>query len=639
MPPDSPTAVLPSNDARPNSGLREGDISHADVNTAIRGAAKTIIFGQQNRLRNGILMGDEKLPRFHAGHELVRFFYQGMNKLPEYLLDALLDSEISITLVTGPAATASDARAAEKARAAGGDLLVFDHFRQHQSFHIGYTRRTIYIPEGILREAVYKGWDSWAIAEAVIREACPLLDYRLLLNFILRSQQRLRSHFTIGSQTVIKNAFLRMNKHLVVSENEENEESEFEAFLRYYGQKFFKFDRNILDQDSYELADSIFDEPQEREWSNQKVNQISTTYDFPDFFDLDRDIVHPAAHRAAETVGQSTEPETVDDIIHDMADAARFRHLRQTRTNALIDQLLAKGGPGIQAFADAAGNERATGDLTICANHHDNYDTVIVFKEKLQALSNTGPEGSPGSICNDFRNYLQRRTVRKTREHHDRFMELPAKQQREHLKFFRRMVSRAVGWANFTNPDDQAMLAANVARARDVATLSQFMQSLLMKDDAEVERQQMLNVLRKLERHAGYHAIITDQIAELMGVGSFSLGENIRDQVKSLYEMVPEKPYLLSSDPQGIVRRKLEFEDLSRRDPDNAHLFNLLVGMLIRLDKAENFDRITACIAGLGDRATPELQGVIDALNPNDTKRVDILCAARDLLTVTALSA
>ena len=401
MPPDSPTAVLPSNDARPNSGLREGDISHADVNTAIRGAAKTIIFGQQNRLRNGILMGDEKLPRFHAGHELVRFFYQGMNKLPEYLLDALLDSEISITLVTGPAATASDARAAEKARAAGGDLLVFDHFRQHQSFHIGYTRRTIYIPEGILREAVYKGWDSWAIAEAVIREACPLLDYRLLLNFILRSQQRLRSHFTIGSQTVIKNAFLRMNKHLVVSENEENEESEFEAFLRYYGQKFFKFDRNILDQDSYELADSIFDEPQEREWSNQKVNQISTTYDFPDFFDLDRDIVHPAAHRAAETVGQSTEPETVDDIIHDMADAARFRHLRQTRTNALIDQLLAKGGPGIQAFADAAGNERATGDLTICANHHDNYDTVIVFKEKLQALSNTGPEGIP-------REHLQR---------------------------------------------------------------------------------------------------------------------------------------------------------------------------------------------------------------------------------------
>ena len=281
MPPDSPTITPPSNDARPNSGLREGDISHADVNTAIRGAAKTIIFGQQNRLRNGILMADEKLPRFHAGHELVQFFYQGMNKLPEYFLDALLDSEISITLVTGPASAGKDPQATVKAQAAGGDLLVFDHVRQHQSFHVGYTRRTIYVPEGILREAVYKGWDSWAVAEAVIREACPLLNYLLILNFIRRSQQRLRSHFTIGSQTVVKNTFLRMNKHLVVSENEDDEESEFEAFLRYYGQRFFKFDRKIRDQDPYELADDIFDEPQEREWSGQKVNQITTSLQFP----------------------------------------------------------------------------------------------------------------------------------------------------------------------------------------------------------------------------------------------------------------------------------------------------------------------------------------------------------------------
>jgi|GEM_PF-3046912 hypothetical protein len=35
-----------SNDARPNSGLREGDILHAEVNEAIGRLHKTIIFGQ-----------------------------------------------------------------------------------------------------------------------------------------------------------------------------------------------------------------------------------------------------------------------------------------------------------------------------------------------------------------------------------------------------------------------------------------------------------------------------------------------------------------------------------------------------------------------------------------------------------------
>jgi len=72
-----------------------------------------------------------------------------MNKLPEYFLDALLDYNITVTLVTGK------------------ELLVFKGVRCHQSFHIGFTRKTIYIPEGVIREAINKGWDSWAISEAV----------------------------------------------------------------------------------------------------------------------------------------------------------------------------------------------------------------------------------------------------------------------------------------------------------------------------------------------------------------------------------------------------------------------------------------------------------------------------------------
>lgn len=43
-----------SNDGRPNSGMREGGVSHAEVNAVLRAAGKTVIFGQQNRLRAGL---------------------------------------------------------------------------------------------------------------------------------------------------------------------------------------------------------------------------------------------------------------------------------------------------------------------------------------------------------------------------------------------------------------------------------------------------------------------------------------------------------------------------------------------------------------------------------------------------------
>jgi hypothetical protein len=47
-------------DDRPNTGLREGDINHGEVNAVIRRSEKTVIFGQQNRLRAGILMKDDE---------------------------------------------------------------------------------------------------------------------------------------------------------------------------------------------------------------------------------------------------------------------------------------------------------------------------------------------------------------------------------------------------------------------------------------------------------------------------------------------------------------------------------------------------------------------------------------------------
>jgi hypothetical protein len=160
-----------ADDERPNSGLREGVIIHADVNVALRGHRKTVIFGQQTRLRAGVLLDDEKLDRFHAGHDLVKFFYGGVRQLPEYLLDALLDWGINVTLVKR------------------NDLLVFRHVREHQYFHAGRTRKTIYMPEKAIEAAAEKGYDYWAISEVMIQESWPLLDYHLLIELMRRAQQ------------------------------------------------------------------------------------------------------------------------------------------------------------------------------------------------------------------------------------------------------------------------------------------------------------------------------------------------------------------------------------------------------------------------------------------------------------------
>ena len=146
-------AFIEHPDERPNSGLREGGIAHAEVNAVIRQAEKTIIFGQQTRLRDGILIKeDERLSRFHAGHEIVRYFYGAIRLIPEYLLDALLERGISVTMVKDC------------------DLLVYQRPRCHQSFHTGRTRRTVYIPAGVLMQACERGYHPWAFTEVLLYE-------------------------------------------------------------------------------------------------------------------------------------------------------------------------------------------------------------------------------------------------------------------------------------------------------------------------------------------------------------------------------------------------------------------------------------------------------------------------------------
>ena len=596
---------------------------------------KTVIFGQQNRLRDGLLMPDEKLTRFHAGHELVRFFYQGMNKLPEYLLDALLHYNVSVTLITGK------------------ELLVFKGVRSHQAFHIGFTRKTIYIPEGVIREAINKGWDSWAISEAIIREAWPLMDYLLILEFIRRAQQRLRSYTTLGSETTIKKALGLLNKHLQEAENEMAEDDDFRAFFRHYCHGFYAMDRKILKRDPYGLADEIYDEKQERLWADVKLDAIRTAFEFPTFFDLDRDIIHPAAFDAAGMRDLPLDPETSDDVLHDICDAARFKILRQTKTNLLLDQLVHFGRPGIEGIVNIAAEENATSKRYLTENQGDGYDTITEFKDRLVQYSTTGPEGTVGSICHDFRDLLNYEIKRRVLALFTRFRELPVKEQRANKPYLQALLLKLIplkdpkeqaehlkdsvfqGGGNATSEREaelQAMLTATIYQAKTMRTLMDIAKALIGPPDPDKKDELIKKILQKLDRHPDFHTRIRDQLRNFTGDQNLSLGDSIKEQVDTLYKSIPKHPYRFSSDPSYLRASLRDYEMLRKKNPNSRTMFTHLAGVFIRLDKMDTYDDFVEKVRYIGPEAKPELDYILAHETTYDRTRQRIVDTAHKLL-------
>ncbi|MDP7449396.1 MAG: hypothetical protein QF689_12465, partial [Candidatus Latescibacteria bacterium] len=213
--------------------MHEGDLTHDEINAAIGEAEKTIIFARQNRLRDGVLLADDKLPRFHAGHDNVRFFYSAVRQLPEFFLDALLARDISVTLVVGTG------------------MLCFRDMRNWCAVHTGRTRRTIYLPERILEVAFNNGYDYWSIAHILVTQGWKLLDFVLLQEMVEAVRQRvLDGGTTVVGHSTFRQFLRRRNRHRSSYESPELREwrkkcgmedapiNEEEAFTKLYEPKF-----------------------------------------------------------------------------------------------------------------------------------------------------------------------------------------------------------------------------------------------------------------------------------------------------------------------------------------------------------------------------------------------------------------
>ncbi len=596
-----PDIETTSNDERPNSGLREGSISHAEVNAALRAHEKTVVFGQQNRLRAGMLMADDKLPRYHAGHDVVKFFYGAIRQLPESYVDALLHWGVSVTMVKSP------------------HLLAFHHCRAHQAFHVGYTRKTVYMPEMVLTEAYNKGYDYWAISETLIAETTPLMDYLMLLEFVQRARLRLHSHYTLGHHFV-RSTMEELNKHLL---HTEDPECEFNLFYNTYEEHLYSVQREDA-RDPYAWVDEIFDEEVERKWARLKLFSIRVDLGYPRYYDIDRDIVHPAAFAAAERLGQSVKPESVADLQHDLQDVARFGISAQIKGDALMDQLLERGAPGIRGFVELGWTE---GEYW-----GGGYYPAMAFKDKLLRYSSGPDEPKYGCIALDFRQLL----------HLDQLDDLQGLFANRHRLSFRKMKSAVFGLLKLAGSDVIQLVIerdALLEYSQDDDELMVGLMEILWDHYLRFERDTpafanflLGEIVRKLDRHPLYHDVFLPQYAQLSGGQTLVVREDAREIIDDLAARVPDSPSRFSYDPQRVRARWHVFVDRRKVDGGNPDLLNLLAGVLIRLDRLDTYGELVKLVGQLGERGAAACREVVESIDPKDAQRQAIYRAALDVL-------
>ena len=255
------------------------------------------------------------------------------------------------------------------------------------------------MPDKVLKAAFKQGYDYWALSEVIIKETFPLLDYILILELVRHMQLRMRQ-VRLPGISFIKDTLRQFNKHLKDPSERlraegrqmlDPKEDEFGEFYGHYAGHFKKWGREILERDPYDVADEVYDEGIERKWAEWKVDLITHTFNYPTFFELDRDIVHPAAYDQAARMGLPIDPVNIEDYIHDLGDLARFRVGRQVKTEPILDRLIDFGAPGILAFAHLVATERALGEKVVTEYLFDGYDPVLRFREKLQAFSSDLP--------------------------------------------------------------------------------------------------------------------------------------------------------------------------------------------------------------------------------------------------------
>jgi len=91
-------------------------------------------------------------------------------------------------------------------------------------------------------------------------------------------------------------------------------------------------------------------------------------------------------------------PESIEDLLHDLGNAARFSTGAQIRTSELIDLLIERGEAGIRGYLSLGWDEGRY--------YGGGFYPTVEFRDRLQALSSGARAGFPGCVSQDF-DFLQ----------------------------------------------------------------------------------------------------------------------------------------------------------------------------------------------------------------------------------------
>ena len=604
-------------DERPNCGMRESHIPHQEVNDAIHAADMTVIFGQQTRIRDGVTLPDRRLPRFHAGHDMVKFFYGAVRQLPDYFVTALLENDVAVTLVKGP------------------EVLVFRGPRAPPAFPVGLPRRTLDMPYQVLRAAWENGYDYWALTEVIITETWPLLDYLLLLEFVRRCQVRLRTFYALG-YGFIRSTLEDLNNHRRYEEDDP--ECEFEIFFRHYCDALFCLDRSIVDCDPFAIADELYDENRERLWGNLKLYELATAHRYPTYFHIDRDSVHGAAFRVAAELAVPLEPQSPADCIHDLWDEARFRRSRSVKTEELLERLIEFGADGIRTFYETMAEEVTYGYEYVTANRYDGYDIRTGFGELLSGYVAGKHSREPGGVAGDCDRLYDHFLAPKRCQLLEEFKNLTPSSQAENAYLMKKMLSRVV--ETRLSVKDVPDFRRRIEFLDDARLLIETGEDLLRDSGADDELEEgvetgcLCRILANLDAHPLFHTLFLAQYRTLKGDSTAIVIEDIRPQVEQLALHLPEGAMPLTSDPHGFRNRLVSFVELKEHAPSSPLQLSLLAGLFLRLDRTDNYQSYLDLVRGTGDPARTELEEVVENhLVYGDRPRARIRAAAGALLT------
>lgn len=100
------------------------------------------------------------------------------------------------------------------------------------------------------------------------------------------------------------------------------------------------------------LAKALYDEYQEELWASHKVEELAEELQFPSFFLLDRDVVHPAACALAQAAGQETTPHDMGEARHDFQDAVRCELGRERAMEQLIQEGVRFSPEGLEGLLE-----------------------------------------------------------------------------------------------------------------------------------------------------------------------------------------------------------------------------------------------------------------------------------------------